>query len=110
MCVVAFCAVAAARSSSVFAQEHPHEAVHDQTIKGWTLTSDAQVFFCYNYQHRKFTDFSAWESQNWFMLTASRTDRRSRSTCSCAGDPPEARRPHMSIETGRPGPAAAARA
>ena len=70
MCVVAFCAVAAARSAPVFAQEPPHEAVHNQTIKGWTLTSDAQVFFGYNYQHRKFTDFSAWESQNWFMLTA----------------------------------------
>jgi len=70
VCVVAFCAVLAARSSLVVAQEHLREAVHDQTIKGWTLTSDAQVFFGYNYQHRKFTDFSAWESQNWFMLTA----------------------------------------
>ena len=70
MCVVAFCAVAAVRSAPVLAQEPPHEAVHDQTINGWTLASDAQVFFGYNYQHRKFTDFSAWESQNWFMLTA----------------------------------------
>ncbi len=70
MRVVAFCVVAMVRASSAVAQEHVHEAVHDQAIKGWTLTSDAQVFFGYNYQHRKFTDFSAWESQNWFMLAA----------------------------------------
>ena len=31
--------------------------------------SDANVFFGYNDQRRKFTDFSAWESQNWFMLS-----------------------------------------
>ena len=72
MCVVAFCVVVMARAASAFAQEHVHEAAHEQTIKGWTLTPDAQVFFGYNYQHRKFTDFSAWESQNWFMLAAER--------------------------------------
>jgi hypothetical protein len=65
---VVFCAVATTRSPS--AQEHAHVPSHDHTIKGWILTSDANVFFGYNYQHRKFTDFSAWESQNWFMLTA----------------------------------------
>ena len=39
----------------------------------WTWTTDASVFAGYNYQHRKFTDFSAWESQNWFMLAGQRT-------------------------------------
>jgi hypothetical protein len=39
---------------------------------GWTWTSDATVFFGYNDQQRKFTDFRAWESQNWFMLSGGR--------------------------------------
>jgi hypothetical protein len=38
----------------------------------WTVAADANVFYGYNYQHRKFTDFWAWESQNWFMLSADR--------------------------------------
>jgi hypothetical protein len=33
---------------------------------------DANVFFGYNYQEREFRDQSAWESQNWFMLHATR--------------------------------------
>ena len=33
---------------------------------------DANVFFGYNYQQRKFADFWAWESQNWIMATAAR--------------------------------------
>jgi len=33
---------------------------------------DANVFFGYNYQQRKFNDFSAWESHNWFMLEGQR--------------------------------------
>ena len=33
---------------------------------------DARVFFGYNYQNRKFTDFWALESQNWFMLNGER--------------------------------------
>jgi hypothetical protein len=36
------------------------------------LTGDANVFFGYNYQQRQFADFSAWESQNWFMGSAAR--------------------------------------
>lgn len=34
--------------------------------------SDANAFFGYNDQRRKFTNFSTWESQNWFMLSAER--------------------------------------
>jgi len=35
---------------------------------GWHWMSDANAFFGFNDQERKFTDFSAWESQNWVML------------------------------------------
>ena len=38
----------------------------------WRWTRDANAFFGFNYQHRKFTDFRAWESQNWFMLGGDR--------------------------------------
>jgi hypothetical protein len=38
----------------------------------WTVKTDANAFFGYNYQQRKFADFWAWESQNWFMLSADR--------------------------------------
>ena len=34
------------------------------------------MFFGFNYQRRKFTDFSAWESQNWMMGTGERTVQR----------------------------------
>jgi hypothetical protein len=36
----------------------------------WTWSTDANVFLGYNHQRRPFADFSAWESQNWFMLGA----------------------------------------
>jgi hypothetical protein len=44
----------------------------------WNWNADANAFFGFNYQERKFTDFSAWESQNWIMAGAERrssTDR-----------------------------------
>lgn len=39
---------------------------------GWTWGADANVFFGYNYQQRKFADFSGWESQNWLMIDGGR--------------------------------------
>ena len=51
--------------------EAPHEA--ETGAPAWTWTTDANVFFGYNYQERKFTDIWAWESQNWFMLAGQRT-------------------------------------
>ena len=33
----------------------------------WSWSADGNAFFGYNYQQRHFADFSAWESQNWFM-------------------------------------------
>jgi hypothetical protein len=51
------------------APEHHH---HADASPSWTWTADANVFFGYNYQQRKFTDFSVWESQNWFMVQGQR--------------------------------------
>ena len=44
------------------AQEHHHEAA-PASVK-WTWSADANVFFGYNHQNRKFLDYSEWESQN----------------------------------------------
>lgn len=41
----------------------------------WQWTVDGTVFFGYNYQDRKFTDFAAWESQNWLMAGGARRMR-----------------------------------
>ena len=49
--------------------EHQHATT---TARAWTLTTDANVFFGFNYQDRRYFDFAAWESQNWFMGTARR--------------------------------------
>ncbi len=40
----------------------------------WTWSADANVFVGYNAQQRKFADFSAWESQNWFMVSGTHED------------------------------------
>ena len=78
VCVALLCA------HSLDAQDHPQD--HDQgpapsghqhhmsagDDEKWTWMTDANVFTGFNYQQRKFADFSAWESQNWFMLMGSR--------------------------------------
>jgi hypothetical protein len=38
----------------------------------WQWTVDSNAFFGFNYQHRKFRDFNAWESQNWLMASGRR--------------------------------------
>ncbi|HZR25586.1 MAG TPA: hypothetical protein VFA59_18460 [Vicinamibacterales bacterium] len=40
----------------------------------WTWSTDANVFVGFNYQQRLFADFSAVESQNWFMLDGTHED------------------------------------
>ena len=45
-----------------------HNAVGEQ----WSWSLDGRVFFGYNYQDRKFTDFDEWESQNYVMLMGGR--------------------------------------
>jgi hypothetical protein len=74
--IAALCAASVALSTGAAAQDAPtpHDA-HEQTPAGaprWVWTPDANVFFGLNYQNRKFTDFTAWESQNWFMLAGER--------------------------------------
>jgi len=74
--LVSFCF----RTSAAAAQEptpEPDQPPHDHMAavepgEGWTWTTDANVFVGYNYQNRLFADFSAFESQNWFMLSGSR--------------------------------------
>ena len=39
---------------------HPPEHQHSETVVGqWSWTTDANLFYGYNYQQRKFADFSA---------------------------------------------------
>jgi hypothetical protein len=58
----------------------PHHHENPTTAAAWTWTTDGNLFFGYNYQQRKFADFSAWESQNWGMLSGSRPLRGGRLT------------------------------
>jgi hypothetical protein len=67
------------RPVSSYAQD-PSSAHEHATEAAWTWTRDASAFFGYNYQNRKFTDFTAWESQNWFMLSGQRRLRRGQLT------------------------------
>src|SRR6188508_2550676 len=52
------------------AAEHQHD--QPTPAPSWQWSADANAFFGYNYQQRLFADFSAWESQNWLMLSAGR--------------------------------------
>ena len=54
---------------------HDHAQPSSSAQNGWQWTIDGSVFFGYNYQYRKFTDFSAWESQNWLMAGGARRIR-----------------------------------
>ena len=59
--------------ASFAAQETPPEHQHDAAPRSsWTWTTDANIFVGHNYQQRRFLDYSAWESQNWFMAAAAR--------------------------------------
>lgn len=60
----------AARVRAQDAPVHDHEA--RAAAPAWTWSGDANAFFGYNYQQRLFADFSAWESQNWLMLSGER--------------------------------------
>jgi hypothetical protein len=53
--------------------QHQHDVVVQPPASAWSWTTDANVFMGYNYQQRDFADFSAVESQNWFMGDARRS-------------------------------------
>jgi len=59
------CAATAAAAQDGSA-DHDHGA-DVPARNAWSWAGDANVFAGYNYQKRLFADFSAWESQNWFM-------------------------------------------
>ena len=65
MAVTLSLVAASAGSAQDDPSQHQHE--HDPDSGSWTWATDANVFAGYNYQERHFADFSAWESQNWFM-------------------------------------------
>ena len=67
--LIASCVCAMLVASTAAAQDHNHgQAASD----AWTWAAEAQVFGGFNYQRREFTDFDAWESQNWVMGSAAR--------------------------------------
>lgn len=49
-----------------------------QPAPEWMWTTDARIFAGLNEQERKFSDVTAWESQNWFMLDGMRHTERTR--------------------------------
>ena len=63
--------LAATVPSRLDAQQHDHQATTAATTD-WQWSVDGSVFFGFNYQYRKFRDFSTWESQNWLMAGATR--------------------------------------
>jgi hypothetical protein len=62
--------------------DHQHQHDAGTTGVAWSWSTDANVFYGYNHQQRRkeFTQFSAWESQNWFMLAGGRQLGRGRLT------------------------------
>jgi len=70
-CVLLVCALDATADAQA---THEH-AESSSAEDSWQWNVDGSVFFGYNYQYRKFTDFSAWESQNWVMAGGSRRMR-----------------------------------
>ncbi len=53
---------------------------HPAGAQDWSWSADANVFAGYNDQQRPFADFTAVESQNWFMLDGVRDDAVGRLT------------------------------
>ena len=62
--------LAGAVPSRLDGQQHDHQPTAATTDWQWSV--DGSVFFGFNYQYRKFLDFSAWESQNWMMAGGAR--------------------------------------
>lgn len=68
-------------SSVASAQDPPDHSQHPMpapSASAWQWHVEGHAFFGYNYQRRKFTDFEAWESQNWLMASAERSLSRAR--------------------------------
>jgi hypothetical protein len=61
---------------------HDHAQPSAPAQDTWQWAVDGTVFFGFNYQYRKFRDFSAWESQNWLMAGGTRRIRSGTFTAS----------------------------
>jgi hypothetical protein len=60
------------------AQDHAQHQTPAPSPDGWQWHAEGTAFFGFNYQHRKFTDFDVWESQNWIMGSGERSIGTSR--------------------------------
>jgi hypothetical protein len=70
--VMLSCGIAAGGADAQSAPTPPHDH-QPPAAPGWQWSGEARVFFGFNDQERKFTDFTAWESQNWVMGAGSRS-------------------------------------
>jgi hypothetical protein len=68
------CLIVSGRLSA--AQDHSAHREAAPAAPAWQWAWDGTVFAGFNYQYREFTDFDAWESQNWFMLHGERRGNR----------------------------------
>jgi len=76
-CLIAAPRLASAQDPDQHAPDEPQPPAHQHGAMAppagsWTWSTDANIFVGYNYQQRKFADFSAIESQNWFMASGQR--------------------------------------
>ena len=78
-CVLLVCSLDAPAQAQA-THDHVQPSASGQDTWQWNV--DGSAFFGYNYQHRKFTDFSAWESQNWLMAGGARRVRSGMFTAS----------------------------
>jgi hypothetical protein len=76
-------ALVGALATAAGAQAIPDSGQASPSVaQAWQWSVDGSVFFGFNYQHRKFRDFSAWESQNWLMAGGARRVRSGTFTAS----------------------------
>ena len=59
-------------ASTAAAQDHAQHQMPAPSQGGWQWRAEGAAFVGFNYQHRKFTDFDEWESQNWIMGSGER--------------------------------------
>jgi hypothetical protein len=64
--------VAVLTASTASAQDHTQHQTPAPSQDRWQWHAEGTAFFGFNYQHREFTDFDVWESQNWIMGTGER--------------------------------------
>lgn len=69
--VIVMLATALVCAAPAAAQDHSHQQAPAPAAWQWSV--EGRLFFGYNYQKRKFTDFDAVESQNWVMTALSKT-------------------------------------